>query len=214
MTGVTWDERKPGDWLASNGRWYPEHQRPRGWATLALPPAPGHGGAYQLHSNVSGLDAESFSDRETTSESRRSSYQPPSAQETEPTGVRVPGVEVVRKTRPAADATATHVKTYKHRIERGTNAPAQLPPPSQWRDSAAQSSTSQPPAPPGRVSNDDASPPPPPRPVPARRPAAGNARKSSPPTGGYANDLGRVLGKARKRIEQAIEESAQAGGDR
>lgn len=49
MTGVTWDERKPGDWLASNGRWYPKSQRPRNWDTLALPPAPGHGGVTQLH---------------------------------------------------------------------------------------------------------------------------------------------------------------------
>jgi len=42
MSGVGWDQRKDGDWLASNGRWYPGNTRPRGWDRTALPPAPDH----------------------------------------------------------------------------------------------------------------------------------------------------------------------------
>ena len=219
MTGVTWDERKPGDWLASNGRWYPEHQRPRGWTTLALPPAPGHGGASQLHSTIASKIntaktewSPSFSDSDDDEDDFDFDSDGADSFETTASGVQPSRVARPRPT--AANATATNVRTYKHRIERGPAAPAQLPPPSQWRDKPAQPPAPRAPAPPGRVLNEPASPPPPPRSVPARRSPSGNAGAQSPTAAGYASDLGRVLGKARKRIEEAIEESAQAGNDR
>ena len=42
--GVSWADRDSTDWLASNGRWYPASNYPRGWNRTALPPAPGQGG--------------------------------------------------------------------------------------------------------------------------------------------------------------------------
>lgn len=195
MTGVTWDERKPGDWLASNGRWYPKSQRPRNWDTLALPPAPGHGGVTQLH----GRRVESGSRPQPRPRPAPGPPGPPGRAAAEPRpDARAPGTEVVPTGRRVADATATHVSTYKRRIERGPAPPASLPAPDPWRDVPPPSNTPAPPAPPGRVGS------------------AGGGQPRTPPrsvdkTVTPADALGSVLNRARKRIEEAIEESSQAG---
>lgn len=223
MTGVTWNERKPGDWLASNGRWYPEYKYPRAWSTLALPPAPGHGGVSDLHDQNVTQTATFQVPPFRASASASSSDVPPPRR----TASRARSTDVARTGRRVADATATNVRTYKHRIERGQAAPAALPPESEWRDQPNTPTPEAPldaPPPPGRVVSSDQpvdhrneSPPPPP--VLVERSAGGRARTqptavASAAGASYVNDLGRVLGKARKRIEEAIEESARAGNDR
>lgn len=205
MNGVTWDKRKPGDWLASNGRWFPQSSYPRGWDTLALPPAPGHGSGASTHrwllekAEAAGTTARAVTStaasvsanqvRDAASRSHSTPAPPPSNSSTtrDPqTGRRV------------ADATATKVSTYKKRIsagERPTAAlPPSLPPDEEWRDSDV-------PAPPGRVDN---APPPPIVRDKSKRIVA----QPTQPTD-FAGDLGRVLGKARKRVEEAINEASK-----
>lgn len=172
MSGVTWNERQPGDWLASNGRWYPESQRPRRWPFLSLPPAPGHGrfvtrsqGATEF-ADASGAQS-SHSDAD---EPRSSSWASNRAQDV--------STEVVRTGRRVADATVTNSKTFKRRIDPSHRAAGELPAPG---PSAGQGSQS---------------PPPPPK------------RTPPPPGRTVAKDFGKVVGQARKKIEQAINEAA------
>lgn len=121
--------------------------------------------------------------------------------------------------RRVADATATKVTSYKYRIERGAEEPGALPEAPEGSDSPESAEAA--PPPPGRLAttSEQATASAPPPPVLAPRPPNSRAR-TQPQTiakvagVGYGGDLGRVLGKARKRIEQAIEESAQAGNRR
>lgn len=206
MSGVTWSERKPGDWLASNGRWYPASKRPKGWDFLALPPAPGHGLAHRFpHSSsdrVSANSAYTPPERYTTDGQQRRAAQPP------PTSAPSASTAVAPTGRGVADATVTKMSNYKRRIEPGRQPAGALPPP------PAQST----PAPP---SNPPAPAPPSP-PAPAQSQAPGRVANSTEgrarakPTAiaktsaaVYAGDLGNVLGKARKKIEEAINEAAK-----
>lgn len=242
MNGVTWDERGDGDWLASNGRWYPAHQRPRGWVTLALPPAPGHRGAEGVNDwltekaaaavsagraiaptiaptpvsadGAAGKAMPSFSDllnvgdvsfsellnvgdsEPDTEPERSSSSTPPPRPSAPPPNSRT--TRDSQTGRRVADATATNVKTYKKRIAPGErpsgalpSAP-ELPPEQAWRDT---------PAPPGRV---DSAPPP-----PVVQKTAPRIVATPPSSAALAGDLGRVIGKARKKLEEAINEASK-----
>ena len=220
MNGVTWDKRKPGDWLASNGRWFPQSSYPRGWDTLALPPAPGHGSAASTQSwllekaaaagNAAVVSAGSAGWK-AEREAARPSNSPPPPANSSTTSTQGTGSTAPRKSSPrpsttrdpqtgrrVADATATKVSTYKKRIsagERPTAAlPPSLPPDEEWRDSDV-------PAPPGRVDNA------PPPPI-VRNKSKRIVAQPTQPTD-FAGDLGRVLGKARKRVEEAINEASK-----
>ena len=202
MEGRTWDERKPGDWLASNGRWYQQSKRPRGWNLLALPPAPGHGAVTRVFGRTHST-ADTPSQRQTSTATPRQSTSPP-PREPVSTAAGAPGPppqpnpssSVVRTGRRVADATATHVSTYKRRIERGPQSAGSLP--------APPSSQSEPttPEPPGRRP----SAPTPPAAPPAVRP---RTTHKSPTAADVAGDLGRVISNAKKRLEEAINEASK-----
>ncbi len=228
MSGVTWDQRNPGDWLASNGRWYPESQRPRWWDTLALPPAPGHGGASSLHERAEATAPPRATNRtrattrtttakrppaprrpsssSTTSSTASSSPAPPRSSSAPP-----PASPVTPTGRRVAPATASDVRTYKYRLPTGQASPQGLPPASEWRDDQADGDDDAGTLPPAPTDPTNSAPAPPGRLVPGRQ---GQAR-TQPQTvakasaSAYAGDLGRVLGKARKKIEDAINEAAE-----
>jgi len=199
MTGVTWDERKEGWWLASNGRWYAPDSYPRGWNMSALPPAPGQvetGAASQVLRRLRGaldiaeaspatMPATLADTRDTPSTSPQSDQFRPQPQ---PTAARTPpprpspsrpsaqaqnAAARVERERQAASATVSSSSTHKSRLPSAPPAPAQLPPPSN------------PPSPPAR-------------------------RKAPPPPQNVvAGDLGSVFGAARAKIEKAINEAAE-----
>ena len=226
MSGVTWDQRNPGDWLASNGRWYPESQRPRGWDALALPPAPEHGGAARVHNAVRANTSSPIKPRRTTrpdpwlpwddsdewSEEPTSSGSPappsPPAQRSSPPPAPTKSSATGRRVAPA---TASDVRTYKYRLPTGQASPQGLPPASEWRDDQADGDDDAGTLPPAPTDPTNSAPAPPGRLVPGRQ---GQAR-TQPQTvakasaSAYAGDLGRVLGKARKKIEDAINEAAE-----
>jgi hypothetical protein len=133
MTGVTWTERQPSDWLASNGRWYAQNKYPKGWSTSALPPAPGHGGVGSILREYAGVPADIGRD----TQGRR-------------TATSATGSSVARTGRVVADATVTSQSTYRSRV-----GPAAPPPP-------ALPSKTRIPDPPGRVRDDAPVAPPPP----------------------------------------------------
>jgi hypothetical protein len=143
MSGVTWTERQPSDWLASNGRWYTQSKYPRGWSTSALPPAPGHGGVGSILREYAGVATGVRRDREVRRQA--TSTAPPS-----PTATSTPGSSVVRTGRVVADATVTSQATHRSRVGPGAPPPAALP------------SQTQIPDPPGRIRDDAPAAPPPP----------------------------------------------------
>ena len=233
MSGVTWSERQPGDWLASNGRWYPASKRPRGWSFLALPPAPGHGMAASIQRADGTSEQNSYSPPAATTHSpppqgwsSQSASTPPPQPPPRPSS----SSQVVQTGRRVAEATVTNVSTYKRRIGSEARAKAELPPSSAQTSGPPPPSPSQPVQPPpqsaapGRVSKQ----PPPPARVASQGPPARVTSQGPParvtsqgivrtdPTvvakasaAGYAGDFGRVLGKARKKLEDAINEAAQ-----
>ena len=222
MEGVSWIDRQPSDWLASNGRWYPARTYPNGWSSSALPPAPGHGGAnsvMQKYANAaagamglgsSGSTSTSSAPYEPVYQSSDSDWDDPDVARPRPTPTPTPtptpGFSVARSGRSVADATVTSQRTYANRV-----GPAAPPPP------AIAS-----PAPPGRVRPDAPAastgavpgrepefPPPPATPTPSV-PAKTPAVPAAPPKTEFeviAGDLGSVLGSARKRIEKALNDS-------
>ena len=128
---------------------------------------------------------------------------------------------MVQTGRRVAEATVTNVSTYKRRIGSEARAKAELPPSSAQTSGPPPPSPSQPVQPPpqsaapGRVSKQ---PPPPARVAsqgpPARVTSQGIVRTdptvvAKASAAGYAGDFGRVLGKARKKLEDAINEAAQ-----
>ncbi len=195
MSGVTWEQRQPTDWLASNGRWFPASKYPRGWSRSALPPAPDHGGVGSILRAYAGTAASPASNPKPStptpngpgnSESRSASH------------------AVVRTGRGVADATVTAQRTYAPPVSAGA------PPPPALATSADI------PAPPGRIRDEQASSDADPRPsaptkvnTPYIPPPSGTAATAA--SGSFevvAGDLGSVLGSARKRIAKAINDSA------
>ncbi len=192
MSGVSWDQRKDGDWLASNGRWYPNNSRPKGWNRTALPPAPDHKGASALHgakSMLSGVAQRMSDGFEVTSEDGEAKvHVPPPAAPRPATPVPRPGSSFVTPTPRSAgtaDATVVDQRDHTSRLPKGAPPPPAI---------AA-------PAAPGRV-RDDA----PPMPAPASPPLPAPA---PPASSVVAGDLGRVLGSARAKIEKRIEDAIE-----
>ena len=197
MSGATWDQRQPTDWLASNGRWYPESKKPQRWSTSALPPAPGHGGVGSILRRYADAAAKPTPNGPGNSESPNGPGNSESKSDSH---------AVVRTGRGVADATVTAQRTYAPPVSAGA------PPPPALGTSADI------PAPPGRIRNEQASGDDDPRP-PA--PAKVKTPYTPPPSGSaatevsgsfdvVAGDLGAVLGSARKRIKKAINDSANS----
>lgn len=194
MSGVGWDQRKDGDWLASNGRWYPGNTRPRGWDRTALPPAPDHKAA-----RGSALDAvrSRFEDAAgprpadgVDAASTGPTVPPPAAPKgTASAPAPASNTSFVASTpRTAGTAEATVVDQRSH----SSRLPAGSPP---------MPAIGAPP-PPGRVRDDAPEmPPPAERNLPAPPPPA--------PTSVVAGDLGRVFGSARAKIEKRIEDAIE-----
>lgn len=204
MPGVSWDDRESTDWLASNGRWYEQSKHPRGWSTSALPPAPGHGGVGEILRrfvgtaspditmttastppsastfSVDGDDSEFSAGWSVASDGPR----PPSA-----SASSAPGTSVVRTGRHVASATVTEPAP-------PSPVPAQELPAPPGRLGALPKAAPPMPAPPKKLNA-----PKPPPPAPARQTASVDV---------VAGDLGKVLGSAKRRIERAINESAES----
>lgn len=192
MPGVSWSQRKPTDWLASNGRWYEASTRPRGWSTSALPPAPGHGGVGSILRRI----AETGS----TAAGLGSSDDAPKTVPREPKARRASSVtqESSAPPRPSAGPSA-HPAPTGRRVAQATiteayerDNPEIPPPPGRIRPELPEPAMPAPPAP--RVST-----------IPAPIPPE--------PAGSFevvAGDLGKVLGTAKKRIEKAINEAAES----
>lgn len=222
--GVTWDKRSPNDWLASNGKWYPSSSYPRGWETSALPPAPGEGGVGSIlrkyaekAAEATGLDLDFGDDAPSTAPprpnpSRVTKTKTPRPTAAPPTGPRsssgpLPDPPKMSKPpsgfsvmdpgrRRVADATVTNERDFAHKVGAGAPPPKQL-------------ST---PPPPGRVSSGPK--PPPASPAPPTGSSVPAVQKPPPPksaaVGGFdviAGDFGKVLGGAKKRIEEALNDA-------
>lgn len=206
MPGVSWSERGPTDWLASNGRWYEQSKYPHGWSTSALPPAPGHGGVGSILRRFTGTaspeitvpTASSFSVDGTDEEfsagwsvgsdaSTSTSTSTPTATSNPTATPAGPRVSVVPTGRRVASATITE--------------PSPRPP----------APTKAVPAPPGRLGALPTAAPPMPAPptnTPNAQPPAPAPQSTSFDV--VAGDLGKVLGTAKRRIEKAINDSAQS----
>ena len=200
MSGVSWEKRQPTDWLASNGRWFPASEYPRGWSTSALPPAPGHGGVGSI------LRAYADTAAPQPSTAKPSPTSTAGSSGADYSELRPSSNAPVRTGRGVADATVTAQRTYAAPVTAGAPPPPAL-------GTAADL-----PAPPGRIREEEAgvsTAPQPPNPTkvntPYIPPPAGAARTD---TSGsievVAGDLGRVLGSARQRIKKAINDSANS----
>lgn len=222
MSGATWDERSETDWLASNGRWYPESSYPRTWGMTSLPPAPGHG---EIGSILRRVTAQIVGDEEPFETGRKQSPEPSRARRTSappkstrpaPTTRRSAGTPTGRAssstTARASDRTflpsesqkqsdtTAHVaeiitqRTYKPKVAPGPPPPSALPPP------------------PGRVRDVDNAPPAPPAPSPQppglRKPAQQSERVELEDVAG---EWGKAIGVAKRRIRKAINEAAESG---
>lgn len=208
--GVSWADRTPSDWLASNGKWYPASKYPRGWDRTALPPAPGHGGVGSIlgkfiesaaapgrvapAATPAPADGQPPRTPRPQQQQRPKSTVPPRPSKASRSSGQS-GFSVAKSGRQVADATVTKQRTYSPKVGAGTPPPPKLPP---------TTSTS-----PGRVRNDPqdgVAPPPPPNPNPVDFAPV----KSAPPGSdevtlqSAAGDLGRLFGSAKKRIEDAI----------
>jgi len=205
MSGVTWDQRKPSDWLASNGRWYPKSTYPNGWSRSALPPAPDHGGVgsilRRLTDGTTVVPAPTLAPSGPPPSAGGNGQRPSSGRPTAPssasTSASAPGFSVARTGRAVADATVTAHRTHTPRVAAGTPPPPALP---------SQSDDDLPP-PPGRVRDDAPKRPPAPTPTTAVMPAPPPHEKTDLEV--VAGDLGRVFGSAKKRIERALNEAAE-----
>lgn len=205
MAGVTWTDRKPTDWLASNGRWYPQSQYPTGWSTSALPPAPGHSKSGAVLSKLRSAGAELFDQFDGATDSAVPTTPPPGVSASPPPRPSSPPPATATAPKPpqaprrqpgSARADVVSQRTYSRKVPSGPPPPQQLPAPDDGM-----------PAPPGRIRNESApssnvpvaAPPPPPM---ASKPLASGGLEV------VAGDLGRVFNTAKKRIAEAIEESA------
>lgn len=211
MDGVTWFERQPTDWLASNGRWYPVSKYPGRWYTSALPPAPGHGGANSILQKYAEKGAELTAksrpqtqsptpqappakpESTSPSKSRTSGGNVPNAP-APPTASAAPGFSVTRPGRQVADATVTEQRTYANAVGAAAPPPPAIP--------AAVSTA------PGRVRSD--APMSPQIPAPTRTPTVAVTPAAPVDKSDFevvAGDLGSVLSSAKKRIEKALNDN-------
>ncbi|MFT7475573.1 MAG: hypothetical protein ACI81L_002512 [Verrucomicrobiales bacterium] len=184
MSGVTWTQRQPSDWLASNGRWYAHSKYPKGWSTSALPPAPGHGGVGSILREYAGVAAGIGRDSQVRRPSSTSEQTQGTAAASR-TAASPTGSSVARTGRAVADATVASQATYRPRVGPGAPPPPALPSQAKISD------------PPGRIRDDAPVVPPPPV-------------KKQDEVRVDAGDLGTVLGSAKRRIERAINESYDA----
>lgn len=215
MSGASWSDRQPSDWLASNGRWYDASKYPRGWSTTALPPAPGHGGVESLLGRFVGTGSApspTFTPSdEVIGHHRAADHASSWTVDGEETATsddsvasesRPPGSAVVPTGRRVEDATLS--ESDRRGPTPAIPAPAgrlSSPPPSRSLPAPPSVPNARPnlPAPPAPRSAAPAAPQPP-------------APSDASDQGGIevvAGDLGRVLGTAKRRIERAINEAAE-----
>lgn len=222
MSGVSWNERSTTDWLASNGRWYPQSKYPSGWTMSSLPPAPEHartGSILRRAANQIVADVQQASDDSGSGDSplrdggwsSRTSA-PPTAGSSSPRGPNgarseaPPTVgraqtrnrsflpkEAPRRQSGPAEAQVVGQSTYKPKVGSGPPPPSALPPP------------------PGRVRDEAPS-----APAPPAKPSPPAVRQTAAPREQsdlevVAGDLGKVLGVAKRRITRAINEAAEQG---
>ena len=202
MPGVSWNQRQPTDWLASNGRWYPADNYPRSWNFTSLPPAPGHGGATSIlrkYAEKAGIDldapiAATFSSDDSsgsrpTPPSSTSAPSPRPKLQSRPTpAAPTGGFSVANSGRSVANATVSSQHTRAERVGAGAPPPPALPaPPGRVRDDAPRSTS---PAPPD----------------PATRQPFGVTQHA---VDSAADELGTVFGTAKRRIERALNDAAE-----
>lgn len=234
--GVTWSQRSPSDWLASNGKWYPSSKYPRGWETSALPPAPGQGGMGSVlrefatkATNSVGVTLGAVDRIAANSAGASNTAAPPPP--APPTSSGAPGAsgastsaqprKPVRTKSPPRSQPASSQQTSGFSVmDPGRRRVADATVTNE-RDYAHKVGAGKPPPrqlqtppPPGRV----AAPPAPsssvpavqkPPPPPAKRPVVNE-------DGGInfdvvAGDFGKILGGAKKRIEKALNEPLDKG---
>ncbi|MGI9605045.1 MAG: hypothetical protein ACR2P0_02785 [Acidimicrobiales bacterium] len=196
MSGVSWSERQPDMWLASNGRWYAANTYPRGWRRTALPPAPDqderHGGLELITKRAEEIAArasDAMSDMNASAGSRSagdsSGSTRPSSGSSEWTSSPPAAPSTMRGSAPA---TVSSQRTYAPPVAAAPPPPAAIGRPTPGL----------PPAP-GRVRDDapDASSPP--------RPARSPAEISD----SVSRDIGRMVGSARAQVSKAINDSAK-----
>jgi hypothetical protein len=217
MPGVSWSHRQPTDWLASNGLWYPSSSYPHGWSTSALPPAPGHGGIGSIlrlfvekEPIESGASAPSPPSSSTVGSASKSSTVGRPSSSGPASASQPPSSSVVPTGRGVADATVTEVPTKRPDSRSLAEAPGPRP---------ALNGGNAPP-PPGRLSPTNAPSAPPTTPAPPVTSASPTTPPSPTPPSPHsaltepfeviAGDFGRVLGSAKGRIAQAINESAKS----
>ncbi len=204
--GVGWDDRKDGWWLASNGRWYEPRYLPKSWNRTALPPAP--------------HDPTALNRQPAAVVPPTSPAGPESARPSEPANVGRPTGDsdsrITRTRRPAppgryADAEVIDQRPYRPRIDAadepaGALPAAQVPDAAEDRRSASEGNAPdvhEPPSP-------QPTSPPPPSTASSNPPAPKRPRPvAAPPSG--AQDFGRMLGQAKKRLDQAINDAAKSG---
>lgn len=224
MPGLNWTDRRDGDWLASNGRWYPPKDYPRGWSMSSLPPAPGH----DLERGTGGLFSSAARSFQTAADSAAKAVgsepgatapprpttatPPPAAARPKPSQTAQP----IRRTPGLADAVVVSQSTHRSRLDPGAAPSKGLPPaPGRVSEDApdlpkAPPPSSSPPPPKSSVPPPRSSPPPPTRspstsssgPKRPPMPTVGNAKSGVDSVSG---ELGRALGSARSKLDRAIE---------
>lgn len=218
------NEGQPTGWHRM-GSGTPAAAYPRGWSFSSLPPAPGHGNAASLmdkyirqpigtdtpNTRPQNANVQAQSQPPTSTSQARpqatSATRPPPRTKTPPpppasSGAPTSsGFSVAKTGRRVAQATVTNQRDYATPLENPT-------PPTPRLESGDIPSA------PGRVSNAPAAPKPPPAPNYPARPNAYSPVPAapSPPKSGVeviAGDFGKVLGGAKKRIEEALNEAIE-----
>jgi hypothetical protein len=227
MPGLNWTDRRKGDWLASNGRWYPPKDYPRGWNMSSLPPAPGHDSERGVGKLLSSA-ARNFQNA-ADSASKAVGSEPTSTVPPRPTKTRAPAparpepsqvARPIRRTPGLADAVVVNQSTHRSRLASGAAPNKGLPPaPGRVSEDAPDmakipSPGSSPPPPKSSAPSSRSSPPPPTRAPSASRPTSSSGPKRPPmPSVGNAKsgadsvsgELGKALGSVRSEFDRAIE---------
>ncbi len=202
MPGVSWDERESTDWLASNGRWYGQSKYPRGWSTSALPPAPGHGGVGEILRRFVGTASPEITMTAPSTSPSTSTFSVDGDDSEFSAGWSVASDGPAPPAASASSAPGTSVVGTGRRVASATITAPARPAPAQGL-----------PAPPGRLGALPKATPP--MPAPPKKPNAPNPPPPAPAPQSasvdvVAGDLGNVFGTAKRRIERAINESAES----